>query len=158
MKKEKYVSKHCGNVSHSFKGISYSYISLFLVVMVLVGTTVSWFTIKDNANINATQNNGISENELEPANILCADVANDTSAGIIQIIETADESPIATPIGAPIISSTTRIVTITRATCNAILISIIRILNVLTDIINAVEYDNHTTDWNYRIYNTCRNM
>lgn len=64
----------------------------------------------------------ISENELEPANILCADVANDTSAGIIQIIETADESPIATPIGAPIISSTTRIVTITRATCNAILI------------------------------------
>lgn len=53
MKKEKYVSKHCGNVSHSFKGISYSYISLFLVVMVLVGTTVSWFTIKDNANINS---------------------------------------------------------------------------------------------------------
>lgn len=53
MKKEKYVSKHCGNVSHSFKGISYSYISLFLVVMVLVGSTVSWFTIKDNANINS---------------------------------------------------------------------------------------------------------
>ena len=53
MKKEKYVSKHCGNVSHSFKGISYSYISLFLVVMVLVGTTVSWFTIKDKANINS---------------------------------------------------------------------------------------------------------
>ena len=53
VKKEKYVSKHCGNVSHSFKGISYSYISLFLVVMVLVGTTVSWFTIKDNANINS---------------------------------------------------------------------------------------------------------
>ena len=53
MKKEKYVSKHCGNVSRSFKDISYSYISLFLVVMVLVGTTVSWFTIKDNANINS---------------------------------------------------------------------------------------------------------
>lgn len=53
MKKEKYVSKHCGNVSHSFKDIAYSYISLFLVVMVLVGTTVSWFTIKDNANINS---------------------------------------------------------------------------------------------------------
>lgn len=53
MKKEKYVSKHCGNVSRSFKGISYSYISLFLVVMVLVGATVSWFTIKDNANINS---------------------------------------------------------------------------------------------------------
>lgn len=53
MKKEKYVSKHCGNVSHSFKGISYSYISLFLVVMVLIGSTVSWFTIKDNANINS---------------------------------------------------------------------------------------------------------
>lgn len=53
MKKEKYVSKHCGNVSRSFKGISYSYISLFLVVMVLIGSTVSWFTIKDNANINS---------------------------------------------------------------------------------------------------------
>lgn len=53
MKKEKYVSKHCGNVSRSFKDISYSYISLFLVVMVLVGTTVSWFTIKDTANINS---------------------------------------------------------------------------------------------------------
>lgn len=53
MKKEKYVSKHCGNVSRSFKDIAYSYISLFLVVMVLVGTTVSWFTIKDNANINS---------------------------------------------------------------------------------------------------------
>lgn len=53
VKKEKYVSKHCGNVSRSFKDISYSYISLFLVVMVLVGTTVSWFTIKDNANINS---------------------------------------------------------------------------------------------------------
>jgi len=53
VKKEKYVSKHCGNVSHSFKGISYSYISLFLVVMVLIGSTVSWFTIKDNANINS---------------------------------------------------------------------------------------------------------
>lgn len=53
MKKEKYVSKHCGNVSRSFKDAAYSYISLFLVVMVLVGTTVSWFTIKDNANINS---------------------------------------------------------------------------------------------------------
>lgn len=53
VKKEKYVSKHCGNVSRSFKDIAYSYISLFLVVMVLVGTTVSWFTIKDNANINS---------------------------------------------------------------------------------------------------------
>lgn len=53
MKKEKYVSKHCGNVSRSFKDISYSYISLFLVVMVLIGSTVSWFTIKDNANINS---------------------------------------------------------------------------------------------------------
>ena len=53
VKKEKYVSKHCGNVSRSFKDAAYSYISLFLVVMVLVGTTVSWFTIKDNANINS---------------------------------------------------------------------------------------------------------
>lgn len=53
MKKEKYVSKHCGNVSRSFKDAAYSYISLFLVVMVLVGTTVSWFPIKDNANINS---------------------------------------------------------------------------------------------------------
>ena len=53
MKKEKYVSKHCGNVSRSFKDISYSYISLFLVVMVLIGSTVSWFAIKDNANINS---------------------------------------------------------------------------------------------------------
>ena len=62
------------------------------------------------------------ENELEPANILCADVAKETSAGIIHIIETADDIPMATPIGAPITSSTTNIVTITKATCNAILI------------------------------------
>lgn len=53
MKKEKYVSKHAGDVTHSLKKAAYSYISLFLVVMVLVGTTVSWFTIKDNANINS---------------------------------------------------------------------------------------------------------
>lgn len=53
MKKEKYVSKHAGDVTHSLKKSAYSYISLFLVVMVLVGTTVSWFTIKDNASINS---------------------------------------------------------------------------------------------------------
>lgn len=53
MKKEKYVSKHAGDVTHGLKKAAYSYISLFLVVMVLVGTTVSWFTIKDNANINS---------------------------------------------------------------------------------------------------------
>lgn len=53
VKKEKYVSKHAGDVTHSLKKAAYSYISLFLVVMVLVGTTVSWFTIKDNANINS---------------------------------------------------------------------------------------------------------
>ena len=72
----------------------------------------------------ARMKNGIaiSENELEPANILCADVAKETSAGIIHIIETADDIPMATPIGAPITSSTTNIVTITKATCNAILI------------------------------------
>ena len=51
MKKEKYVSKHAGDVTYSLKKAAYSYISLFLVVMVLVGTTVSWFTIKDKANI-----------------------------------------------------------------------------------------------------------
>ena len=38
----------------------------------------------------------ISENEFEPAKILWADVAKDTSAGIMHIIETAEESPIAT--------------------------------------------------------------
>lgn len=53
MKKEKYVSKHAGDVTYSLKKAAYSYISLFLVVMVLVGTTVSWFTIKDKANINS---------------------------------------------------------------------------------------------------------
>lgn len=53
VKKEKYVSKHAGDVTNSLKKAAYSYISLFLVVMVLVGTTVSWFTIKDNANINS---------------------------------------------------------------------------------------------------------
>lgn len=51
VKKEKYVSKHAGDVTYSLKKAAYSYISLFLVVMVLVGTTVSWFTIKDKANI-----------------------------------------------------------------------------------------------------------
>ena len=64
----------------------------------------------------------ISENEFEPAKILCAEVAKETSAGIMHIIETAEESPIATPIGAPIINSISNIVTITMATCNAILI------------------------------------
>ena len=63
----------------------------------------------------------ISENEFEPANILCAEVAKETFARIMHIIETADERPIATPIGAPIISNITNIVTITKATCNAIL-------------------------------------
>lgn len=53
VKKEKYVSKHAGDVTYSLKKAAYSYISLFLVVMVLVGTTVSWFTIKDTANINS---------------------------------------------------------------------------------------------------------
>lgn len=53
VKKEKYVSKHAGDVTYSLKKAAYSYISLFLVVMVLVGTTVSWFTIKDKANINS---------------------------------------------------------------------------------------------------------
>jgi hypothetical protein len=58
----------------------------------------------------------INEKEFEPANILCADVEKEMPAGIIHIIDTADERPIATPIGAPIISNITNIVTITRAT------------------------------------------
>lgn len=55
MKKEKYVSKHAGDVTYSLKKAAYSYISLFLVVMVLVGTTVSWFTIKDTATVTSNE-------------------------------------------------------------------------------------------------------
>ena len=58
----------------------------------------------------------ISENELEPAKILCADVANATLDGSMQIMETAEESPIPTPMGTPAASNKTRRTTITRAT------------------------------------------
>ena len=66
----------------------------------------------------ARMKNGIaiSENELEPAKILCADVANATLDGSMQIMETAEESPIPTPMGTPAASNKTRRTTITRAT------------------------------------------
>lgn len=57
MKKEKYVSKHAGDVTHSLKKAAYSYISLFLVLMVLIGSTVSWFTVKDTATVTSNEMN-----------------------------------------------------------------------------------------------------
>ena len=58
----------------------------------------------------------ISENELEPANKRCADVANATCPGSMAIIETADESPMLTPIGTPMANITTNNTTIMIAT------------------------------------------
>jgi hypothetical protein len=58
----------------------------------------------------------ISEKELEPAKILWADVAKATLPGSIQIIETAEERPIPTPMGMPAASITTSNMTMTMAT------------------------------------------
>ena len=51
MKKDQHTPKHAGDVAKSLKKAAYSYISLFLVIMVLIGTTVSWFTAQDNATV-----------------------------------------------------------------------------------------------------------
>lgn len=51
MKNSQHTPKHAGDVEKSLKKAAYSYISLFLIVMVLIGTTVSWFTVQDTATL-----------------------------------------------------------------------------------------------------------
>lgn len=51
MKNSQHTPKHAGDVEKSLKKAAYSYISLFLIIMVLVGTTVSWFTVQDTATL-----------------------------------------------------------------------------------------------------------
>ena len=51
MKNIQHTPKHAGDVEKSLKKAAYSYISLFLIVMVLIGTTVSWFTVQDTATL-----------------------------------------------------------------------------------------------------------
>lgn len=51
MNNQKHTPKHAGDVTKSLKKAAFSYISLFLIVMVLIGTTVSWFTVQDTASI-----------------------------------------------------------------------------------------------------------
>lgn len=51
MKNSQHTPKHAGDVTKSLKKAAFSYISLFLIVMVLIGTTVSWFTVQDTATL-----------------------------------------------------------------------------------------------------------
>ena len=51
MKNSQHTPKHAGDVEKSLKKAAFSYISLFLIVMVLIGTTVSWFTVQDTATL-----------------------------------------------------------------------------------------------------------
>lgn len=51
MKNSQHTPKHAGDVTKSLKKAAYSYISLFLIIMVLIGTTVSWFTVQDTATL-----------------------------------------------------------------------------------------------------------
>lgn len=51
MNNQNHTPKHAGDVTKSLKRAAFSYISLFLIVMVLIGTTVSWFTVQDTANL-----------------------------------------------------------------------------------------------------------
>lgn len=51
MNNQKHTPKHAGDVTKSLKKAAFSYISLFLIIMVLVGTTVSWFTVQDTATL-----------------------------------------------------------------------------------------------------------
>lgn len=51
MNNQKHTPKHAGDVTKSLKKAAFSYVSLFLIVMVLIGTTVSWFTVQDTASI-----------------------------------------------------------------------------------------------------------
>lgn len=51
MNNQNHTPKHAGDVTKSLKKAAFSYISLFLIVMVLIGTTVSWFTVQDTANL-----------------------------------------------------------------------------------------------------------
>lgn len=51
MNNQKHTPKHAGDVTKSLKKAAFSYISLFLIVMVLIGTTVSWFTVQDTATL-----------------------------------------------------------------------------------------------------------
>lgn len=51
MKNSQHTPKHAGDVTKSLKKAAFSYVSLFLIIMVLVGTTVSWFTVQDTATL-----------------------------------------------------------------------------------------------------------
>lgn len=51
MKNSQHTPKHAGDVTKSLKKAAFSYVSLFLIVMVLIGTTVSWFTVQDTATL-----------------------------------------------------------------------------------------------------------
>lgn len=51
MNNQKHTPKHAGDVTKSLKKAAFSYVSLFLIIMVLVGTTVSWFTVQDTATL-----------------------------------------------------------------------------------------------------------
>lgn len=51
MNNQNHTPKHAGDVTKSLKRAAFSYISLFLIVMVLIGTTVSWFTVQDTATL-----------------------------------------------------------------------------------------------------------
>lgn len=51
MNNQKHTPKHAGDVTKSLKKAAFSYVSLFLIVMVLIGTTVSWFTVQDTATL-----------------------------------------------------------------------------------------------------------
>lgn len=43
-----------GNKSFNIKKISTSYISIFLIILLLISTTFAWFTIKDTSYVNST--------------------------------------------------------------------------------------------------------
>lgn len=51
MKNSQHTPKHAGDVTKSLKKAAFSYVSLFLIIMVLVGTTISWFTVQDTATL-----------------------------------------------------------------------------------------------------------
>ena len=85
-------------------------------------TTLATFTIRSAIPplfiiFPARIKNGIaiSENELAPANNLCADVANEIFASSIHNIASADDNPTATLIDTPIASIITKSTTITIA-------------------------------------------
>ena len=65
--------------------------------------------------------NGIAirENEFAPANNLCAEVANEMSAGSMHSMATAEASPTETLMDTPIASITTNSTTITIAVLTA---------------------------------------